>query len=368
MDPRIVGIVVKIDPLQVGWAKLQEIRRHIELFKESGKFTVAYVERAGEKEYFLASAFDEIYAPPSASLSLRGLSVSGTFLRGVLEKIGIEPEIKRIGKYKSAGDQLLRTDMSEFQKEQLSALLDDIYDDFVDGIAGDRKKTRAEVEELLDSGVYDMERFLEGGWVDGLKYEDEVNDLIKERTGGKDDEIRVVGLKKYSKVGRSAFNLDGGKIIAVVRTSGAITGGTGGSGITSGAVISQLRALKKNKKVAAVVLRIDSPGGDALASDLMWREIQKLSEEKPVIASMADVAASGGYYMAMACKKIVAEALTLTGTTMMAMIISGSKEERQFFIFFLLSLFKPFFLSSSSFHHHLFCRQYWGDHRQILFS
>lgn len=314
VDPRIVGLVIKIDPLQCGWGKILEIRRHVEMFKESGKWTVAYLERAGEKEYFLASAFGEVYAPPCASLSLRGLSVSGTFLRGVLDKVGVEPEVRRIGKYKSAGDQLLRSEMSEPQKEQLDALLDDIYGDFVDGIAVSRKKTREEVQELLDSGMYKMEDFLSGGWVDGLMYEDQVNDLVKERTGGKEDELRAVGLSRYAKVGRSAFNLDGGKTIAVVRTSGAITGGSGSNGITSGAVIAQLRRLKKNKRIAAVVLRVDSPGGDALASDLMWREIQKLSEEKPVIASMADVAASGGYYMSMACRKIVAEALTITGS------------------------------------------------------
>lgn len=315
VDPRITGLVVKIDPLNCGWGKLQEIRRHIELFKESGKWTVAYMERAGEKEYYLASAFDEMYCPPSGSINLLGFSVSGTFLKGVFEKIGIEPEVRRIGKFKSAGDQLLRTDMSEAQSEQLNALLDDIYEDFVDTIATARKKDRADVENLLNSGVFEMEKLQEFGWIDGLKYADEVDDIIKERTGGKEDELRFVPFRKYKKVGRSAFNLEGGKkAIAIVRTSGAITGGSSGSGITSGDVIAQLRALKKNKRIAAVVLRVDSPGGDALASDLMWREIQKLSEEKPVIASMADVAASGGYYMAMACRKIVAEQLTITGS------------------------------------------------------
>jgi len=315
VDPRITGLVVKIDPVQCGWGKLQEIRRHVELFKQSGKWTIAYMERAGEKEYYLASAFDEMYCPPSGSISLLGFSVSGTFLRGVFEKIGIEPEVRRIGKFKSAGDQLLRSDMSEAQSEQLNALLDDIYEDFVDTIATARKKDRADVENLLNSGVFEMEKLQQGGWIDGLKYADEVDDMIKERTGGKEDELRFVPFKKYKKVGRSAFNLEGGKkAIAIIRTSGAITSGSSGNGITSGDVIAQLRALKKNKQIAAVVLRVDSPGGDALASDLMWREIQKLSEEKPVIASMADVAASGGYYMSMACRKIVAEPLTITGS------------------------------------------------------
>jgi protease-4 len=193
----------------------------------------------------------------------------------------------------------LSSPLADPQREQLSALLDDIYDDFVAQVAASRGRSPAEFEALLDEGAYDMERFKAGGWVTDLKYEDELNDLIKERTGGKADELRAVGFKRYSRVGKSALGLGGGKkAIAVVRTSGAITGGdgggAGGGGITAGAVIAQLRRLKKDKRVTAVVLRIDSPGGDALASDLMWREIQKLSEEKPVVASMADVAASGG--------------------------------------------------------------------------
>lgn len=314
-DPRVKGVVVKIDPLDCGWAKLQEIRRHVEFFRESGKFAMAYLERAGEKEYYLASAFEEVYAPPSASVSLRGLSVNGTFLRGVLDKVGVEPEVRRIGKYKSAGDQLLREDMSEAQREQLSTLLDDIYEDFVSGIAHGRGKTKEEVEDFINEGVYDMKVLQEGNWVTNLKYEDEINDILKERTGGKEDELRFVKLKRYSKVSPSAFGLFGGKTIAVVRTSGAILGGSGASGaITAESVIAQLRSLKKNKKVAAVVLRVDSPGGDALASDLMWREAKKFAEEKPLIASMADVAASGGYYLSMGCQKIVAEGLTLTGS------------------------------------------------------
>lgn len=314
-DPRIKGIVVKIDPLECGWAKVQEIKRHVSFFRQSGKWAIAYMERAGEKEYYLASAFGEIYAPPSASVSIRGLSVKGTFLRGTLEKIGIEPEVKRIGKYKSAGDQLLRKDMSEAQKEQLSDVLDDIYQDFLQTIAGQRGKSVEEVEAFVDQGVYDMKILKDGNWIDDLKYEDEINDMIKERTDGKEDELRFVKLKKYAKVSPSAFGLNGKKTIAIVRTSGAILPGSGQSGaITAEAVIAKLRALKKNKRVAAVVLRVDSPGGDALASDLMWREIQKFGEEKPIIASMADVAASGGYYMSMACQKIVAEPLTLTGS------------------------------------------------------
>ncbi len=316
LDPRIKGVCVKIDPLQCGWSKIQEIKRHMAHFRESGKFSIAYLERAGEKEMYLASAFEEIYAPPSASISIRGISVKGTFLRGVLDKVGVDPEVRRIGNYKSAGDQLLRHDMSEYQREQLTALLEDIYDDFVDSLAASREKTRQDVLDLIDQGVYDMNKLKEGNWITDLKYEDEINDMLMERTDGKDDELRFVRLKRYRKVSPSAFGLNGKKTIAIVRTSGAIVGGSGSTGtaITAESVITQLRALKKNKKIAAVVLRVDSPGGDALASDLMWREIKKFSEEKPIIASMSDVAASGGYYMSMGCQKIVAEPLSITGS------------------------------------------------------
>ena len=315
LDPRVKGVCVKIDPLQCGWSKLQEIRRHVEFFRKSGKFSMAYLERAGEKEMYLASAFEEIYAPPSASISLRGISVKGTFLRGTLDKIGIEPEVRRIGNYKSAGDQLLRTDMSEYQREQLTALLEDIYDTFVESLATSRGKTKEEIQEFIDEGVFDMQRFKDAGIVTDLLYEDQINDLLKERTDGKDDELRFVRFKRYKKVSPKAFGLGGKKTIAIVRTSGAIVGGEGKGGvITADKLIAQLRALKTNKRIAAVVLRVDSPGGDALASDLMWREIQKFAEEKPIIASMSDVAASGGYYMSMACQKIVAESLTITGS------------------------------------------------------
>lgn len=315
LDPRIKGVCVKIDPLQCGWSKVQEIKRHVEFFRKSGKFSMAYIERAGEKEMYLATGFEEIYAPPSASISIRGISVKGTFLRGVLDKIGVEPEIRRIGNYKSAGDQLLRSDMSEYQREQLTTLLEDIYDDFVESLATSRGKTKEEIMDFIDEGVFDMQRFKEVGLLTDLLYEDQINDLLKERTDGKEDELRFVRFKRYKNVSPKAFGFGGKKTVAIIRTSGAIVGGEGRGGvITADKLIAQLRALKKNKRIAAVVLRVDSPGGDALASDLMWREIQKFAEEKPIIASMSDVAASGGYYMSMACQKIVAESLTITGS------------------------------------------------------
>ena len=316
LDPRVVGVAVKVEPLSVGWAKLQELSAHLDHFRASGKFSMSYLELGGEKEYYLASACDEVYVPESASLSLRGLSVSGSFLREAFEKAGVEPEVRRIGKYKSAGDQLLRRDMSEPQREQLTALLDDIFAEFVSRVAARRGKTEAEVLELIDRGEYDMAALAREGWVTGLRYETDVEDLLKGRTGGKEDQVRQVGYKKYRKVSPTAFGIGAGKkAVAVVRASGGITNGSASDqGITAKKVIGQLRRLRKDPRVAAVVLRVDSPGGDALASDLMWDEIRRMSKEKPIVASMADTAASGGYYMAMGCERIVAEPLTITGS------------------------------------------------------
>ncbi|KAK9813790.1 hypothetical protein WJX73_010027 [Symbiochloris irregularis] len=317
-DPRVSGIYLKLDRLDLGWAKVQELARHIRWFRKSGKFVVAFMEGGGEKEYFLASAGGEVYVPPSAGFSLKGFAVSGSFLRGVLDKLGVEPQVQRIGKYKSAGDQLLRKDMSEEQRYQLTALLDAVYDNFVGGIASAWNKSEQEVKDMVDSCYFKMEDYLKGGWLTGLRYESEVLADLKKRTDGKEDKpLKKVLLKRYSKVRPSTFGLVGKDRIAVIRASGTIVGGESsvpGDNIQAAEVIKQLKKVRGEKSIKALVLRVDSPGGDALASDLMWHEIKRVAEKKPVIASMADVAASGGYYMAMGAHAIVAEALTITGS------------------------------------------------------
>jgi protease-4 len=406
-DPRVAGIAVEIGPLAIGWARLRELARHIELFRASGKPCVAFLKLAGEKEYALASSFAEIFAPPSASLRLNGFAVSGTFLRGALDKVGIDPQVRRIGAYKSAGDQLDRRDMSGAQREALTALVEGVYGGFCSEVARNRNaarevrqgatlyepyerlvakaageageikeeegattaattptttttpKTLDDVRALLDEGVLDNERLLEQGWLDGLLYEDQLIDLLKLRSrqaverlaGGSAsaaaaakrkarkqaakkekaglDTLPRVGLRKYSRVGRGALSfalapIRGGSKkqprISVLRAGGAITqgggsgGGGGGNGITPGALIPKLRALARDPATAAVVLRVDSPGGDALASDLMWREVRRLNARKPVIAAMGDVAASGGYYLSMGAAAVVANELTVTGS------------------------------------------------------
>ncbi|URE34768.1 Peptidase family S49 [Musa troglodytarum] len=263
-DPRVSGIYLEIEPLSCGWAKIDEIRRHIQYFKKSGKFIVSYVTICGEKEYYLACACGEVYVPPSAYVALYGLTVQSSFLGG---------------------------------------------------------KKREEIEDFLNTGVYQVERLKEEGYITNILYDDEVRSMLKARLGQKDKkDLFMVDYSKYSNVRKWTLGLQGGKDqIAIIRASGSISRtrsplSVSGSGIISEQLIEKIRSIRESERYKAVILRIDSPGGDALASDLMWREIRLLAASKPVIASMSDVAASGGYYMAMAAEAIVAEKLTLTGS------------------------------------------------------
>ncbi|KAL5725643.1 hypothetical protein ACHQM5_008766 [Ranunculus cassubicifolius] len=308
-DPRISGVYLQIEPLNCGWGKVEEIRRHILDFKKSGKFIVGYVPACGQKEYYLGNACDELYAPPSAYFSLYGLTVQASFLGGIFEKVGIEPQVQRFGKYKSAGDQLTRKTMSEANCEMLTALLDNIYRNWLEKVSLTQGKKIEEVENFINEGVYQIERLKDGGWITNILYDDEVTDMLKKKLGQeKEKKLLTVDYKKYSKVKNRTLGLTGGKDqIAIIRASGSISRARSplsisSSGITSDKFIEKIRTVR------------DSPGGDALASDLMWREIKLLAATKPVVASMSDVAASGGYYMAMAAGCIVAESLTLTGS------------------------------------------------------
>ncbi|CAI5478111.1 unnamed protein product [Closterium sp. Yama58-4] len=321
VDPRVSALLLHVDPLQCGWGKLQEIARHVAHFRKSGKPCIAYMTVGGEQEYFIASACEEIYAPPGAYLSLRGLAVQGQFLGGVLQKAGVQPQIERIGKYKSAGDQLARSDMSEPNREMLTAILDDFYSTWTAAVAENRGVGQEAVQQLLQDGVQEVEELKSRGFLTDVIYGIQVEELLKERLGqDKEKPLQSVDAKKYGKVSPATVGLGGKERIAVLRAVGAITqgkergGGMGGGGVKGESIIEKLRMVKENKQFKALVLRIDSPGGDALASDLMWNEIRELAKVKPVVACMSDVAASGGYYMAMAAPHIVAEPLTLTGS------------------------------------------------------
>ncbi|EPS58819.1 hypothetical protein M569_15993, partial [Genlisea aurea] len=317
-DPRVSGIYLHIEPLSCGWGKVEEIRRHLLDFRKSGKFAVGYAPVCGEKEYYIGSACEELYAPPSAYFQLYGLTVQASFLGGVLEKVGIEPQVQRIGKYKSAGDQLTRKNISDENREALTALLNNIFENWVEKISVATGKTKEDIEAFINEGVYEVQRLKEEGWITDIKYDDEVLAILKERLAiPSAKNLPTVDYRKYSRVKKWTLGLTGYKDqIAIIRASGSISRGRSplSSGIVADQLIEKISKARDSKKYKAVVLRIDSPGGDALASDLMWREIKLLAASKPVVASMSDVAASGGYYMAMAAQTIVAEYLTLTGS------------------------------------------------------
>jgi protease-4 len=352
-DPRICAMYVKIGPLACGYARLQEARRYLDYFRQSGKPVIVYMPVASEREYYLALGADEIYMPPEGILSLRGMKVSASFLRGVLDKIGIEPQVKRIGAYKSAGDQLARRTMSDAQREVLTSLLEQQYEHLCSELStrvGSEPDPAAVVHRILDDPPMTVAEWKALGFVDGISYENDLLDKLKMRFVGKawglsetsEKEsssssadrrlrrllvrpLRAVAAKRYRRVRPSVLGLPEGRRrgvtkIGVIRALGAIQTGRSSSNplfspsIGSDTLVEQLERAKNDRSLAAVILRVDSPGGSALASDLIWNSIRELAKRKPVIASMGDVAGSGGYYISMGCQAIVAEPLTLTGS------------------------------------------------------
>jgi len=413
-DPRIKGIFIELGPVQCGYAKLQEARRMMSLFRQSGKEIIGYAEVASEKELFLSLGFDEFYIPPDGILDLRGFSASATFLRGIFDKIGIEPQVQRIGKYKSFGDTFNRTTISEAQREVISSLLSEASDFWVDSIAKEVNKTAVEIRQLwAERRVQSPYDYRDKGLITGVKYLDQVEEIVKFKfsdykspprfnlvryfqglLSGKEGQIQqslqnnsayretiedlqdfdlkrdfsiyprrilssnmtvieeninatsarnkrtvdvnslftiprlLLGGGYLRRMRRGSFILAGlpykemryGPRIAIINAVGSISSGEsgnsplGGKSIGSNTLISLIKRAKQDSNIKAVVLRIDSPGGSALASDVMWRELRSLSRLKPVVASQVDVAASGGYYLSMACDQIVAEELTVTGS------------------------------------------------------
>lgn len=335
-DPRITHLHLRIDALTCGWAKILELRRHIDLFASAPgkKGVTAYIEAGGPKELFLAAGY-ALYVPPQGDISLRGFMASGSFVRGVLDNVGIDPQVERIGAYKSAGDQLARTTMSPEQRETLTAIIQDISETWTDGVCQATGISRDDLQQLVDQAPYNMRTLVDAGLITGMCYETQLIDALKLRYSSKspvspsdkkaDDIIKkplvCVDVNKYARRATPRLlGLTGRKRIAVIRVAGPITSGRNSSSPVTGpsvgseTLIELLRRARDDKRVAGVLIRCDSPGGGALASDLVWHEVRALRAVKPVVASQGDVAASGGYYISMAAGDIVSEALTLTGS------------------------------------------------------
>lgn len=308
-DSRIKAILLMPRGPAAGWAKLQELRDGILRFRKSGKPVIAWLSMPNSRDYYLATAADKIYVSREDMLDVKGLRAEAMFFKGTLDKLGVQAEIEHAGKYKDAGDMLVRTSLSPESREVLNSILDNVYGTLVQAISESRKKTPEEVRALIDKGPFLAIQAHEAGLVDGLLYEDEVLGELKKRLG--QDEIKRASHRDYIKaVGPG----DGKKRVALIVGDGTITRGEGDEEIRSATFSKILRNVAADKSIAGVILRIDSPGGDGVASDEILREVKLLSRKKPLVVSMSDVAASGGYYIASSGDPIVAYPNTFTGS------------------------------------------------------
>ncbi len=312
-DERIRTVVLAPSPQPVPWATAQEIRGAVEAFRASGKRIVAYLELGVSQAYYLASACDEVYLAPTSPLDLVGVSIYELFARNALDKIGVYPDMLHAGDFKTAANIYTETTFTPAHREMDEALARDFYDQLVIGIARGRGLPVADVRALIDEGPFLGDAALARGLVDDLLYEDE----LLERVAESDEPAERLSFADYRRIDPASLGLGGGPAIAVVYVVGAIVHGDGG-GLdgTAGAatLMNSLRAARADEDIEAIIVRINSPGGGAIASDLIWREIMLAGEEKPVVASMSDLAASGGYYVAMPADVIVAQPGTLTGS------------------------------------------------------
>jgi len=313
-DKKIKGIYIHTESVSTGYASLKEIRDALIDFKKSNKFIYAYGEYYTEGAYYLASIADKIYLNPAGIVEFNGLYSEIPFIKGVLEKLEVKPEIFRVGEFKSAVEPFILDKMSEANRLQTKAYLEAIFEVFLEDIAQSRKIDKQRLRTISDSMlIRKSQDALDMQFVTNIGYEDEILEILrKELKVDKKDKIKMVGVKNYYKTIEPKYSKNK---IAVIFAEGEINSGKSGEdNIGSETIVEELRKLRKDDKVKAIVLRINSPGGSALASDVMWREIVLTKKEKPVIASMSDVAASGGYYMAMACDTIVAQKNTITGS------------------------------------------------------
>jgi protease IV len=319
VDSRVRGVILKPTSFSSPfWAKVQEIRDAVIDFRKSGKPVYAYLEYGGDREYYLATAADKIFLMPSAPLDLTGVATYELFLRGTLDKIGAYPDLHHVGEYKTAVNTFTQKSYTPTHKEMDESLTHDLYDQIVRGIADGRKKPEAEIRARFDDGPFLPEDALNAGLIDDVAYEDQVDEKL--RAGEHRERLDA---DDYARVSLKSLGLNRGPRIAVVYANGAITSGRSGYDPINGAVvgsdtlIEHIRQARKDSQVRAIVLRVDSPGGSAAASDAVWRELMITKQERadrPLVVSMSDLAASGGYYIAMPAQVIVAEPSTLTGS------------------------------------------------------
>ncbi|HEX8143338.1 MAG TPA: signal peptide peptidase SppA [Pyrinomonadaceae bacterium] len=321
VDKRIGAVLLEIHPSDAGWAKADEIRDAIADYRTSGKPVYAYMEYGLNKEYYIATACDRIYMAPPGDLFINGLAAQVMFFRGSLDKLGVYPDVFQIGKYKNAPDMFTRKEMSEEHRLVINSLLDDLTNRIVNAIATTRKKSPEDVRALIDQAPFSPAQAQANGLIDGANYREEVEKELKKRLGYKDsDKLHIVKGSEYREVSPESLGLNKGERIAIIYASGSIDLGRsensprGSQSVGSDTVVKALNDARDDQKIRAIVLRVDSPGGSSYASDLIWRAVEDARQKKPVVVSMGDAAASGGYYISCNASKIVAEPSTFTGS------------------------------------------------------
>ena len=322
-DKRVGAVLLDIGFVGAGWAKAGEIREAVADFRKSGKPVYAYMEFGSDKELYIATAADRVYVAPIGDLFVNGLAAEAMFFRGTFDKLGIYWDSYQIEKYKTAPERFTRKEMSEGERETINSLLDEIFNTYVGAIAEARRKSPEDVRAFIDEAPHSARASAEAGMIDGALYREEVENEIKKRLGGyKDDEkLRKVSMADYRRVSPEELGLNEGERIAVIFAAGPINPGASNDGsfggeqtIGSDTVVRAINDAREDKSIKAIVLRVDSPGGSIYPSDLIWRAVEEAKKKKPVVISMSDLAASGGYYVSMGANRIVAQPLTLTGS------------------------------------------------------
>ena len=322
-DPRVTGVLLLPSTLELPyWAKVQELRDAILDFRESGKAVVAFLEYGGDREYYLASAADRVLLLPTSPLDLAGIASYEIFFRGALDKVGAYPDFLQIGAYKTAVNQFTQRELTPAHREMSESINRDLYEQIVGGIAEARRRSAEDVRALLDNGPFAPDAALRAGLIDDLAYFDELEERVAELASETESSSRIEE-SDYRKVTPRSLGIRPQSRIALLYVSGVIASGRSSRDAINGAVVGsetiveQIRRIRADDSIDAVVLRVDSPGGSAVASDVIWRELTVTRERqpsRPLVASMSDLAASGGYYVSMAAEVIVAQPATLTGS------------------------------------------------------
>ena len=318
VDDRIEGVIFKVAAgNSVGTAMLQEIRGAIRRVQDTDKKVLVWAESFDRQDYLLLAACDEVLVPPTAYIGFTGFSSETLHVKRAFDKLGIKPNIHKIKDYKSAAETVIREDMSEPAREMRGWIMDEMWETLLETLAADRGFDEEKIVELMQHAYFTADEALDSGLIDRIAYWDELETELK---GADEDALRSVSQGRYAEVLRSKLDLDGDKKIAVIHAQGTIIGRRNDVnpllGLTMGheSIIAEFRRARLDEDVAAIVFRVDSRGGDALGSDLMGHEVEITVGVKPVVVSMVDVAASGGYHISYRASKIVADPMTITGS------------------------------------------------------